>query len=174
MRVYVINPPAPGRRPGFPHWGPASLFNRARARRSECPASVALLLASGCREVCPGRPSPVSWPPSLSFRGWRSAQILRTGLRVGPNRNDPSHPTPRSSVVEQPTGSWGRSMESYRQGSGSHDLELVEEPPTPIQPQVPKPQQCERTLPRLIALLPIGTRKSSSKATRMTHAHAII
>jgi hypothetical protein len=54
-----------------PHWGPAPLSSRARARRSEGPASVALLLASGCREVCPGRPSPARGPPSPSLRGWR-------------------------------------------------------------------------------------------------------
>jgi hypothetical protein len=60
------------------------------------------LLASGCREVCPGRPSPASRPPSPSFRRWQCARILRTGLRVCPNRNGP---TPRASVEGQPTGS---------------------------------------------------------------------
>ena len=122
MRAYVVKPPAPGRRPGFPLWGLAPLFNRARARRSEGPASVALLLASGCREVCPGRPSPARGPPSPSFKGWRCARILRTGLRVGPNRNGP---TLRASVEGQPTGRWGHSRKSFRQGSGSHNLERV-------------------------------------------------
>ncbi len=54
------------------------------------PASVALLLASGCREVCPGRPGPASWPPSLSFTRMVLSLILRTGLRVGPNRSSPT------------------------------------------------------------------------------------
>jgi hypothetical protein len=149
----VIKPPTPGRRPGFPHWGPAPLFSRARARRSEGPARIALLLASRCREVCPGQPSPARGPPSPSFTGpsftgWRCALILRTGLQVGPNRNCP---TPRASVEGQPSGSWGRSRESCRQGSGSHNLERVEGSPTSVQPQVPKPRQCASTPPRLIA-----------------------
>jgi hypothetical protein len=120
------------------HWGPAPLFNRARARRSEGPASVALLLASGCREVCPGRPSPASGPPSPSFKGWLCARILRTGLRVGPNRNGP---TLRASVEGQPTGRWGHSRKSFRQGSGSHNLERVEESPTSVA-HVCRPSHC--------------------------------
>jgi hypothetical protein len=142
--------PACARTPSWvSHWGQALLFNRARARRSEGPASVALLLASGCREVCPGRPSPARGPPSPSFKGWRCARIQRTGNRVGPNRNGL---TPRASVMGHPTGSWSRSQESYRQGSRSHNLERVEESPTSVQPQVPKPRQSASTPPRLIGI----------------------
>jgi hypothetical protein len=138
--------PAPGRRPGFPHWGPAPLFSRARARRSEGPASAALLFASGCREVYPRRPSPARLSLSV-FQRMAMSRILRTGLRVGPIRNGP---TPRASVQGQPTGRWGRSRELCSQGSGSHNLERVEGSPTSVQPQVSKPRQCASTPPRLI------------------------
>ncbi len=160
MRAYVtrIKPPAPGRRPGFPYWGPAPLFNRARARRSEGPASVALFLASGCREVCPGRPSPARGPPSRFFKGWRCTRILRTGLPVGPNRNGP---TPRASVVGQPTGRWGRSRESYRQGSGSHNLERVEESPTSV-------GLCPATSPKATAMCK-SSHKSQSHCNVQAH-----
>ncbi len=142
----MIKPPAPGRRPGFPHWGPAPLFSRARARRSE--GSSQRCTALGIRLSGDLSRAPKSSQlASLSFfQRMALSRILRTGLRVGPNRNGP---TPKG----QPTGRWGRSREPCRQGSGSHNLGRVEWSPTSVQPQVPKPVQCASTLQRLIVPL---------------------
>jgi hypothetical protein len=151
VRAYVVKPPAPGRRPGFPHWGPAPLSSRARARRSEGSSqrstALGIRLSGGLSRATKSSPR-----ASVSvFHRMAMSLILRTGLRVGPNR---SGPTPRASVEGQPTGRCGRSWEPCRQGSGSHNLERVEGSPTSVQPQVPKPRQCASTQPRLIKLAP--------------------
>jgi hypothetical protein len=105
----VVKLPAPGSSPGFPHWGLAPLSRQIPTSPgpggARVPASGALLLASGRLEVCPGRLGPASGPPPPSFTRMALSRILKTGLRVCPNR---SSPTPRASVEGQPTGRWGR------------------------------------------------------------------
>jgi hypothetical protein len=85
-RAYVVKPPAPGRRPGFPHWGPAPLSSRARAQRSEGSSqrstALGIRLSGGL-----SRTTKSSLLASLSvFHRMAMSLILRTGLRVGPNR----------------------------------------------------------------------------------------
>jgi hypothetical protein len=68
-------------------------------------AGVALLLASGCREVRPGRLSPARGSSLSVFHRMALALILRTGLRVGLGRGAQSY---RASVEGQPADRRGR------------------------------------------------------------------
>jgi hypothetical protein len=149
MLAYVVKQPAPGHRPGFTHWGQAPLSNRARARRSEgsgqCSTALGIRLSGGLSRATK---SSLLASPSV-FQRMVLSPILRTGLRVGPNR---SSPTPRGSVERQPTGRWGLSEQPCGQGSRSHNLGRVEGSPTSVQPQVQKPRQCASTQQRLIEI----------------------
>ncbi len=89
-----------------------------------------------------------------------------------PEDGAPSRPKPKrpnSPSKRDGTSNWPRSQESYHQGSRSHNLERVEESPTSVQPQVPKPQQCASTPPRLIGP-PVERKMLSGTAIR----HAVM
>jgi hypothetical protein len=137
--------PAPGRRPGF-----------------QVPTRVRLPFPAG--------PGPICWSSQHSTalgirlsgglsRATKSSQraslsvLHRMVMCADPEdgRSESARSKrPRASVMGHSTGRWGRSQESYRQGSRSHNLERLEEPPTSVQPQVPKPLQRASTQPRLI------------------------
>jgi hypothetical protein len=137
----------PGRCPGFPHWGPAPLSNRARAQRSE--GSSQRGTALGIRSLSRATKSS-GFSPRASLSVFHEDGAVADPEDGAPSRPKSKQPYSRASVEGQPTGSWGRSWEPCRQGSGSHNLGRVEGSPTSVQSQVPKPLQCASTPPLLI------------------------
>jgi hypothetical protein len=106
----VVKPPALGRRPGFPHWGPAPLSNRAQARTSEGSSqrstALSIRLSGGW-----SRATKSSQRASLSvFHEDCAVADPEDGAPSRPKPKQPYSPSKRGGTTDWPLGPFPRAM----------------------------------------------------------------